>query len=161
MAIHKDDICERVTAIAQPILESLRIELVDIEFRRSGRELVLCLYIDKEGGVTLDDCAEVSRELSAVIDVEDFIPSHYSLEVSSPGLDRPLKKTSDYELFAGRLVKIKTYEPFADDAGNRRKTFLGHLVGLRDGVVAVKLIEGQSASIPLNLIAKANLEFEF
>lgn len=161
MALHKDDICGRVIAIAQPILESLRIELVDIEFRRSGKELILCLYIDKEGGVTIDDCADVSRELSLIIDVEDFIPGNYSLEVSSPGLDRPLKKESDYERFAGKLVKIKTYEPFPDDAGNRRKTFLGQLVGLKDGHVGVKLTEGQTASIPLERIAKANLEFEF
>ena len=161
MALHKDDICGRVTAIAQPILESLRIELVDIEYRRSGKELILCLFIDKEGGVTIDDCADVSRELSAIIDIEDFIPGNYSLEVSSPGLDRPLKKNSDYEKFTGRLVRIKTYEPFQDEAGNRRKTFLGHLVGLKDGLVVVKLTEGQTASIPLERVAKANLEFEF
>ena len=68
---------------------------------------------------------------------------------------------SDYERFTGRLVKIKTYEPFSDDAGNRRKTFLGQLVGLEDGLVVVKLTEGQVASIPLELVAKANLEFEF
>lgn len=161
MALHKDDICGRVTAIAQPILESLRIELVGIEFKRSGKELILCLFIDKEGGVTVDDCADVSRELSVIIDIEDFIPGNYSLEVSSPGLDRPLKKVSDYERFAGRLVKIKTYEPFPDDAGNRRKTFLGQLIGLEDGLVVVRLTEGQTASIPLERIAKANLEFEF
>lgn len=161
MAIHKDDICGRVTAIAQPILESLRIELVDIEFKRSGREMILCLFIDKEGGVTVDDCADVSRELSLIIDVEDFIPGNYSLEVSSPGLDRPLKKVSDYERFAGKLVKIKTYEPFPDDAGNLRKTFLGQLVGLENGLVTMRLTEGQTASIPLERIAKANLEFEF
>ena len=161
MAILKDDICGRVAALAQPILEALHIELVDIEFRRSGRELILCLFIDKEGGVNVDDCADVSRELSVIIDIEDFIPGNYSLEVSSPGLDRPLKKVSDYERFTGRLVKIKTYEPFADDSGNRRKTFLGHLIGLKDGLVVVTLNEGQTASIPLELIAKANLEFEF
>lgn len=161
MALNKDDICGRVAAIAQPILESLNIELVDIEYRRSGKELILCLFVDKDGGVTLDDCAEVSRELSVIIDIEDFIPGNYNLEVSSPGLDRPLKKVSDYERFAGRLVKIKTYEPFSDDAGNRRKTFLGQLVRLENGIVVVKLTEGQTASIPLERIAKANLEFEF
>lgn len=161
MALHKDDICERVSAIALPILEALGLELVDIEFKRSGREAVLRLFIDKEGGVTLDDCADVSRELSLVLDVEDFIPGHYSLEVSSPGLDRPLKTPADYERFAGRLVKIRTYEPFCDDDGNKRKTFLGTLVGLSDGVVRMKLTEGQTAAIPMERIAKANLEFEF
>lgn len=161
MALHRDDICERVSAIARPILDSMRLELVEIEYRRSGREAILRLFIDKEGGVTLDDCAEVSRDLSAILDVEDFIPCNYNLEVSSPGLDRPLKTQADYDRFAGRLVKIRTYEPFADDDGNRRKTFLGILEGFADGVVRIKLQEGQTASIPLERIAKANLEFEF
>ena len=143
MALHKDDICGRVTAIAQPILESLHLELVDIEFKRSGKELILCLFIDKDGGVNVDDCADVSRELSLIIDIEDFIPGNYSLEVSSPGLDRPLKNMSDYERFAGRLVKVKTYEPFLDDAGNRRKTFLGQLVGLTDGLVVLNSLKAR------------------
>ncbi|BCS53440.1 ribosome maturation factor RimP [Geobacter sp. SVR] len=161
MAQHKDDIIERVTALSLPILDSLQLELVDVEFKRSGREAVLRLFIDKEGGVTLDDCADFSRELSTALDVEDFIPCEYNLEVSSPGLDRPLKTTADYERFAGRLIKVRTYEPYPDDAGNRRKTFLGLLDGLRDGQVVMKLTEGQTASIPLDRVAKANLEFEF
>lgn len=161
MALHRDDICGLVRAYAQPILDSLRLELVDVEFKRSGREAVLRLFIDKEGGVTLDDCADVSRELSLVLDVEDCIPCAYNLEVSSPGLDRPLKSEADYGRFAGRLVKVRTYEPFPDDAGNRRKTFLGRLEGLRGGCVVLTLTEGQTASIPLERVAKANLEFEF
>lgn len=161
MAIQRDDICELVRGIAQPILESLRFELVDVEYRRSGREAILRLFIDKEGGVTLDDCADFSRELSLVLDVEDIIPCEYNLEVSSPGLDRPLKTPADYERFKGRLVKVRTYEPCPDDAGNRRKTFLGCLVGLQNGHIVIKLKEGQGASIPLERVAKANLEFEF
>lgn len=161
MALHKDDICERVSAIAQPILEALGLELVEIEFKRSGREAILRLFIDREGGVTLDNCADVSRELSLVLDVEDFMPCAYNLEVSSPGLDRPLKTPADFERFAGRLIKVRTYEPFADDDGNKRKTFLGTLEGLVDGLVRMKLTEGQTAAIPLERVAKANLEFEF
>ena len=161
MAQHKDDIRGRVEALALPIAESLALELVEIEYKRSGRESVLRLFIDKEGGITLDDCADFSRELSAVLDVEDVIPVAYDLEVSSPGLDRPLRNVADYERFTGRLIKIRTYELFPDDAGNRRKTFLGHLEGLRDGVVRLRLIEGQTAGIPLERVAKANLDFEF
>jgi ribosome maturation factor RimP len=157
----KGDVCGHVTGIVLPILESLGMELVDVEFARAGRDGVLRLFIDKEGGVALDDCADVSRELSAILDVEDVIPGHYSLEVSSPGLDRPLKKPADYERFVGRLVKVRTFEGLPDDAGNKRKTFIGQLLGLVDGNVAMKLSEGQSASIPLEKIAKANLEFEF
>ena len=161
MTTNRDDICGLVRDIAQPILDSLRFELVDIEYKRYGREAILRIFIDKEGGVTLDNCAEFSSELSLVLDVEDIIPCEYSLEVSSPGLDRPLKTPADYERFRGRLIKVRTYEPYPDDAGNRRKTFLGTLEGLRDGHVVVKLKEGQGASIPLERVAKANLEFEF
>lgn len=161
MALNKDEICDRVDGILQPILKSLQLELVEVEYKRSGREAVLRIFIDKEGGVTLDHCTDVSRELSLILDVEDFIPCEYTLEVSSPGLDRPLKTAADYDRFQGRLIKVKTYELLPDDAGNKRKTFLGKLVGLRDGVVVMTLTEGQTASIPLERVAKANLEFEF
>jgi len=160
MSLTKDEICDRINAILQPILKSLQLELVEIEYKRTGKEAVLRLFIDKDGGVMLDDCAEVSRELSLVLDVEDIIPCEYNLEVSSPGLDRPLKTIADYNRFKGRLIKVKTYEPYSDDAGNKRKTFLGTLEGLRDSVVVMALKEGQTASIPLERVAKANLEFE-
>jgi ribosome maturation factor RimP len=161
MAKSKDEICRTVGEFAQPILDANGLELVEIEYGRIGRDAVLRLFIDKEGGVTLDDCADVSHELSAILDVEEVIESHYTLEVSSPGLDRPLKKQQDYERFAGRLIKVRTYEPYPDDSGNKRKTFLGTLEGLADGVVRMTLKEGQTASIPLDRVAKANLEFEF
>jgi ribosome maturation factor RimP len=161
MVVSRGDICEQITDIAQPILKSVGLELVDIEFVKAGRDAVLRLFIDKEGGISLEDCAGVSRELSAILDVEDIVPGNYTLEVSSPGLDRPLKKPADYERFTGRLVKLRTYEPLPDDAGNKRKTFVGNLEGLVDGVVRMRLTEGQTASIPLDKVAKANLEFEF
>jgi len=160
MAVSKENTCSAIRSIALPILESMAIELVDIEFGRVGRDAVLRLFIDKEGGVMLDDCANVSRELSAILDVEEVIASAYTLEVSSPGLDRPLKTQGDYDRFAGRLIKIRTYQPQPDDSGNKRKTFLGTLIGLVDGVVKMTLAEGQTASIPLERVAKANLEFE-
>lgn len=161
MSPPKEDTSTVVKGIAVPILDSMGLELVDIEFGRVGRDAVLRLFIDKDGGVTLDDCADVSRELSLVLDVEEVISLNYSLEVSSPGLDRPLKKQSDYDRFAGRLIKVRTYEPLPDDKGNKRKTFLGKLDGLVEGVVKMTLVEGQTASIPLERVAKANLEFEF
>ena len=161
MSAAKEDTCTIVKGIAIPILDSMGIELVDIEFGRVGRDPLLRLFIDKNGGITLDECADVSRELSLILDVEDAISSNYTLEVSSPGLDRPLKKQSDYERFTGRLIKIRTYEPLPDDKGNKRKTFLGKLEGLVDGVVKMTLAEGQTASIPIDRVAKANLEFEF
>jgi ribosome maturation factor RimP len=160
MASQKEDTCTVVSRLARPILESMDLELVDIEFGRVGRDYLLRLFIDKAGGVMLDDCAEFSRELSMVLDVEDAIDKNYTLEVSSPGLDRPLKKQSDYDRYTGRLIKVRTYQPYADDDGNVRKTFLGTLHGLTDGVVKMKLTEGQTASIPVERIAKANLEIE-
>jgi ribosome maturation factor RimP len=156
----KLDVASQVTMVAEQMLSSLGMELVDLEYTRQGRAMVLRLFIDKEGGITLDDCAVVSRELSEVLDVEDIIPDHYTLEVSSPGLDRPLKKVEDYEKYKGRLVKIRTFEPLPDDAGNKRKTFLGELKGLENGIVLLKLKEGQGAAIPFNKVAKANLDFE-
>jgi ribosome maturation factor RimP len=154
-------VSEKVRDIAERILAPLGMELVDIEYKREGRQMVLRFFIDKTGGITLDDCGEVSRELSAILDVEDIIPGKYSLEVSSPGLNRPLKKESDYLRYIGRLVKIKTFELLPDDAGNRRKTFLGELTGFTDGTVTMRLREGQNAEIPIEKVAKANLEFDF
>jgi len=155
------DITTRISSLISPLLASKGLELVDLEYRREGRIMILRLFIDKEGGVTLDDCAEASRELSELLDVEDVIPGNYSFEVSSPGLNRPLNKDADYQRFQGRLVKIRTFEPVADEQGNLRKTFLGTLQGLTDGIVSIHLQEGQSAMIPLSKVAKANLEFEF
>lgn len=156
-----DEVVDRVSLLAENLLTPQGMELVDIEYKREGRHMVLRLFVDRAGGITLDDCALVSRELSEILDVEDFISEIYTLEVSSPGLNRPLKKESDYERYQGRLVKVKTYELVADEAGNMRKTFLGDLGGLVDGVVILNLREGQIARIPFDKIAKANLEFEF
>ncbi len=156
-----DEVVDRVSLLAENLLTPQGMELVDIEYKREGCHMVLRLFVDRAGGITLDDCALVSRELSEILDVEDFISEIYTLEVSSPGLNRPLKKESDYGRYQGRLVKVKTFELVADEAGNLRKTFLGDLGGLVDGVVILNLREGQIARIPFDKIAKANLEFEF
>jgi ribosome maturation factor RimP len=157
----KIDVSQAVTDLATALLTSQGMELVDLEYKREGRDMVLRLFVDKPGGVTLDDCAAVNRELSEILDVEDIIASHYILEVSSPGLNRPLKRPADYERYRGRLVKIRTFELLPDDQGNKRKTFLGELLGLENDIVRLKLKEGQTAGIALDKIAKANLEFEF
>jgi ribosome maturation factor RimP len=157
----KGDVVDQVKEVALPILDSMGIELVDLEFRKEGPDMILRLFIDKPGGILLDDCSAVSRELSELLDVEEIVPCNYNLEVSSPGLNRPLTKPADYERYAGKLVKVRTYEMVADDAGNRRKTFLGQLVALEDGIIHVRLKEGPTASIPFDKVAKANLEFEF
>lgn len=157
----KVDVVERVTEIVTEIGAPLGIGLVDLEYKREGRDMVVRIFLEKEGGITLDDCADVSRQLSDILDVEDFMPERYTLEVSSPGICRPLKKVADYERFMGHLVKVKTFDTLTDDAGNKRKTFTGKLAGIQGGVVSIDLTEGQHASIPLDKVAKANLEFEF
>jgi ribosome maturation factor RimP len=157
----KVDVAERITELVEEIGAPLGIALVDLEYKREGRDMVVRIFLEKEGGIMLDDCADVSRQLSDILDVEDFMPEHFTLEVSSPGICRPLKKLADYERFVGHLVKVKTFDTLTDDDGNKRKTFVGKLVGVNDGVIGIDLTEGQHASIPMEKVAKANLEFEF
>lgn len=160
-AMAQTDVVQNIEKLLQPLLSAFGVELVDLEYKREGRQMMLRLYLDKPGGITLDDCAEVSREFSTILDVEDCIPGEYTLEVSSPGLNRPLKKQGDFERAVGKLVKVRTFAQVADEQGNLRKTFLGTLQGLEGDAVVVLLTEGQRAVIPFNQVAKANLEFEF
>jgi len=157
-------VIDRVNQLLQPILDEMGLELTDLEYVREGRDSTLRVFIDKEGGVNLDDCAALSRELGAVLEVEDVVQAAYRLEVSSPGLDRPLKNQKDYQRFVGSLVKIKTYEKLdPDQRGHERKTFVGHLLGFDDGTVRLQQNDkkGGAVALPLAAIAKANLEPEF
>lgn len=155
---------EEIQRILAPILADLGLEEVDLEYRREGRDMVLRIFIDKPGGVTLDDCAELSREFGAVLEIEDLIHHAYRLEVSSPGLDRPLKREEDYRRFAGERIKLKTFEQLDPDCrGHLRKTFGGRLLGFEDGKVRLLQLDkkGGEAAIPLEAIDKANLDPEF
>ena len=105
------EIVGQVQAIVNPILLSEGLELVEIQYRREARGWVLRLFIDKEGGVTLDDCTRISQEIGRNLDVEDFILTPYILEVSSPGLTRPLKEEKDFIKYCNHLVKVKTLNP--------------------------------------------------
>ena len=148
------EIIERVQTIANPILLNEGMELVDIEYRRETRGWVLRFYIDKAGGVTLEDCTRVSQDVGRSLDVEDFISAPYTLEISSPGLDRPLKKEEDFIKYRNRLIKVKTFAPME----NRRR-FKGRLIGLSENRVEIETDEGVFL-IPLSNVAKANLEIE-
>jgi ribosome maturation factor RimP len=162
--VSQETTSERVQSLLLPILDDLALELVDIEFKREGRDWFLRIFIDKPEGVTLDDCAEVSRQLGTVLEVEEVIETSYRLEVSSPGLDRPLKTARDFERFKGRQAKIKTREMMDPDGrGHLRKTFTGELLGLEEGRVRVRQTDkkGGVVELPLEGIAKANLEFDF
>lgn len=147
-----------------PIVADYALELVDLELKGDGRRQVLRLFIDKPGGVTLDDCAEVSREVSALFEVEDPIEGAYVLEVSSPGLDRPLKKLRDFERSAGKLIKLRTHELLDPDGrGHQRKTFVGELLGVDGTRIRLRQSDrrGGEIAIDFEAIAKANLELDF
>jgi len=144
--------------VAERVTASRGFELVDIEAKRERDGYVVRLYVDKPGGVGLEDLQSVSEEVSAILDVEDPIESGYTLEVSSPGLDRPLKKEDDYRRFSGRLCRVSTYEPI-----DGRRHWTGRLLGIEEGFVAVRLERegGPDFRIPLAKIAHARLEVEF
>jgi ribosome maturation factor RimP len=145
---------ERVSVLVSPILADLGMELVDLEYRREGHGWVLRLYIDKEGGVTLEDCARVSREIGTTLDIEDMIETSYSLEVSSPGLNRPLKTEKDFIKYRDHLIKLKTVNPI-----DSRRNFKGRLRAISEGRIEME-IDGGVVTIPLADVAKANLEVE-
>jgi ribosome maturation factor RimP len=132
-----------------------RLELFDLEFKSQGQKGVLRVFIDKDEGVTIDDCTVISRELGTLLEVHDVIPGSYTLEVSSPGLTRPLKKPSDYLRFRGKTVKIKTIEDIED-----KKVFKGKLLDFIDETVSLEA-NGTNYLIPYNKIEKANLELDF
>ena len=145
-------------------LENMGFELVDVECQTESGELILRLLIDREGGINLDSCAAVSREIGTLIEVEDVIKTAYRFEVSSPGIERPLKKEKDFARFAGQLVVVKTNDAVDPDSrGCERKTFRGELGGMKDGKVSVIQNDKQGGEVLFDLadIDKANLEVEF
>ncbi len=136
----------------EPLLVGMAMELVEIQYRREGYGWVLRFFIDKEGGVTIDDCAKVSREISAYLEVEDLLDHAYTLEVSSPGLERPLKKREDFTRFAGRLARIKLLEPMDDG----QRLLIGTLLGLEGDAVTL-VVDGREVVVEMNNIARARL----
>ena len=142
-------------AMLEPAVQGLGYELVDVEFAGTGRQAVLRVYIDSPDGITVDDCATVSHQVSAILDVEDPIPDKYMLEVSSPGLDRPLVKLEDFQRFTGQAVKIRTSQPVLG-----RRNFTGLLVGLRGETVIVEM-DKESFDLPFGDIEKARLVPQF
>jgi ribosome maturation factor RimP len=149
------EIIDRVSNIATPVLFNEGMELVEIEYRREPKGWVLRLYIDKEGGVSIDDCTHISQEIGRSLDVEDFISAPYTLEVSSPGLTRPLKSEKDFIKYQNHLIKVKTLNPI----GNQRR-FKGKLLGISENSIEIE-VGGGIIYIPLANVAKANLEIDF
>jgi ribosome maturation factor RimP len=148
------EIVERLRAMIHPIVLNEGMEVVDIEYRRESGGWILRLILDKEGGVTLDDCTRVSQEVGRSLDVEDILQTSYTLEVSSPGLTRPLKSEKDFMKYLHRLVKVKTVDPIQN-----RRQFKGKLLGVSKNEVEIE-VEREIFQIPLSNVAKANLEID-
>ncbi|MFP8966653.1 ribosome maturation factor RimP [Pokkaliibacter sp. CJK22405] len=138
-----------------PVVSGLGFQLWGVEFLAQGRRSVLRVYIDSESGVGVDDCASVSRQASALLDVEDPISGEYVLEVSSPGLDRPLYNLEQFSAYTGSLVKLRLRMPFEG-----RRKFIGRLSAVNDENIALQ-VEETEYLLPFDLIDKANVEPEF
>src|SRR5690606_2537910 len=155
MSGSRKQIVEISTRLAEEVGAQQGVEVVDVEYVKERGEYFLRVYIDKPGGVTLDDCEAFSVVLGERLDEVDPIPNSYSLEISSPGIERPLKKEADFERVAGRRVAVRTYAPL-----DGRKNWKGVLHGLSDGHVVLE-VDGQRVTIPLTSIAKAHLVAEW
>ncbi len=150
-----EEIRIRIREIIEPLINSLGIAVDHVEFSKMGGKGLLRVFIDKEGGVTLDDCGQVSREIEAVLDVEDPIPYSYVLEVSSPGLDRPLKQLNDFKKNMGKTARVVTFEPI-----DRQTFFIGRIVGVTDDEISLLLPKDRKIVVPYKNISKARLEVE-
>ncbi|MBI5874384.1 MAG: ribosome maturation factor RimP [Deltaproteobacteria bacterium] len=150
-----EDIIAQVKNVAEPIIIQKGMELVDLEYKMEHGQWVLRFFIDKPGGVTVDDCGDISGELGTTLDIKDIIPHRYNLEVSSPGLDRALTREKDFVNYKGRKVKIKTKQPISG-----RRNFSAILDDFKEGMVFLIDSEGKKWEIPFNNIEKAKLEIQ-
>ncbi len=145
-----------LTQIFEPVVESMGYELVGVEFNAGNGHGTLRVYIDREQGVNIEDCASISHQLSGLLDVEEPIKQAYDLEISSPGIDRPLFKLADFERFIGKIAKIKLLVGVQG-----RKNFKGRLQGVTDAKLINIEVDGESFDLPYSDIARANLVGEF
>ena len=146
----------RTEELITPILDRMNFELVDVEYVKEGGTWYLRAYIDKEGGITVNDCEAVAREMNEILDREDFVEDSYVFEVSSPGLGRPLKKEKDYIRSMGKEVEIRTYR-----AINREKEFYGILSAYDENTVTIKTEDGTEMTFEKSDIALIRLAFDF
>ena len=151
----KEEYERRTEELLTPVAKELGVEIVDIEYVKEAGEYYLRIYIDKEGGVTIDDCESVSRRIDVLLDEEDFIDEAYILEVSSPGLGRQLKKDKDLVRENGKEVDIKLFK-----AVEKNKEYTGILEGFDEGQITVE-IDGKDTEFERTNIAKISLHFDF
>jgi len=150
----KGSVAESILELATPILSEQHLELVDVEYKKEGKNWFLRIFIDKEGGITVGDCSSVSRQIEDLIEVEEIVPTTYTLEVSSPGLDRPLKKEKDFLRFKGKRAHVTTFTPI-----DHQKNLKGTIKDFREDTLFLES-EGRVVEIPMSQIAKARLEIE-
>ncbi|MFD2638312.1 ribosome maturation factor RimP [Piscibacillus salipiscarius] len=145
--------------LVQPIVDEMNLELVEVEFVKEGNNYFLRVYVDKEGGIDIEECGKVSEQLSEKLDEADPIEQAYFLEVSSPGVERRLKKRSDFERFVGSHIYVKTYEPINGD-----KEFYGDLISFKEDTITLEVKEKtrkKEIEIPYKKVAKANIAVTF
>ncbi len=145
-------VVSRVRDFLESLLPSMGLELFEVQFRREGHGWVLRVFIDSDSGISLDDCSNVSRELGHYLDVEDFIENAYHLEISSPGLERPLRSTQDFIRFSGKSAKVKLHE-----AIDGRKTLEGTIAAVENDTIYLKLADGKTVQFTFEMINKARL----
>mgnify|MGYP001813193762 FL=1 len=139
----------------EPVVKGMGFDLIEIEHFPNPKHGVLRLYIDKEGGVNVDDCSSVSRQISALIDVEDPVSGQFNLEISSPGADRPLRRLVDFQRFTGSLVKLKTVMPLEG-----QRNFKGRLLEASEETVVIET-DDEEISLPMSTIDKARIVPEY
>jgi len=147
---------EKIRPVIEKKMGTMSIELIDIQFIRAGTHSILRIYIDKNGGITIDDCEKVSNEVSILLDVEGFYNHPYTLEVSSPGLDRPLITEKDYKRVIGKTVKVT----LKNTAMKKNTSIKGKLLECNDGILTL-LVNDEKGNIPLSDIHKGKIEIEF
>ena len=147
---------QRVMRLLEPTLSALGYELLGVEYLAQGKHSRLRLYIDAPAGIGLEDCEKVSHQVSGVLDVDDPIKGQYSLEVSSPGLDRPLFRTEHYVRFAGQKVKLRLHQP-----RDGQRNFHGRITAVENGEIYISVDDGSQLAISIVDIDKANLAPEF
>jgi len=148
-------ITERVRQIADRVAADRSVELVNVNLSGTKREALVRIFIDKEGGVTLDDCSRFSRDIEEIMDVEDPIPTRYVLEVSSPGIERELYSVQDFERFTGRLARIKLKTEL-----DGQRNFVGRIVGVEDGTVTLDDRTRGTVTFGHGDVEKANLKID-
>lgn len=149
---------QKTEAFLLPLVEKHKYELVDVEYVKEAGQWYLRAYIDKEGGIAVDDCEVISRALGEWLDKNDFIPDSYILEVSSPGLGRPLKKEKDFKRSLGQEVEVKLYKPFHD---TKRKEFNGILQGYDENTITIQAEQEEEITFQRAEIALIRLAFDF